>query len=799
MRRILLAGFFAITCSFAFAQQAAQRYERVDYRDGFRNAQTIELSNTYVEMIQNHRNSLQDAPEAVITIALGSSGNPFTVIDPSTTMIDFDSVLDLMTFIHRTNVNIYLNDDGNNGQYRYDVSYDLGNTWNAANIDLGLLNPSGSQNGFAGRFPQGLIYNPAGNTNTDSAFLTYLGTYHDGGATADWQGFFTGRARLDNDTSTFSENIWVPLGDSVVTAVAYTQSPAGEFWAVCPYSQAEEVFDIVLMKGSWNPTTMEVDWTIQEILTAPWDVSFDGTVQFTGLNIAFSPDGQTAWIVGTGDMARPGDNVLDPFFFRSNDGGATWGNVIPLDLDSLQGIGNLDEIYSNGPPSTGFDVGLTVDMNGNPHFLTVVLPGSDYSVLGGAPGKFIYDITLDSNSAVECGYWKAIELDTIETFRGTIASAGNDQVTMDNHCQVSRSSDGRYLFFGWVDSDGALSAGENVLPNLEIVGVDVMAGTRTPLTSPTAGDATWDGSALWPEIAPKMINTGSGWRMPVVLTQITAGPLDPANYFYVTDIDFVAGDFTENLDQDAPILTVNGDLDIWVALGSSYTDSGATAFDCTDGDLTGSIIVNSNVDVNAEGQYTVTYTVTDAAGNQSQEVRNVTVAAPPIADFTWTLLGNERVAFQDLSSGFPTSWSWNFDNVSGSTQQNPTADFGAPGFDGSGEYTVRLTASNPIGNGSKDTVVLVPTAINDIEFANSIGIYPNPATSFINVDLNGVDAGDYTITLTNVIGATVVAPNTINNLDQSAFQIDVTELPSGVYFVRVDGEERTGIKPIVIQ
>ena len=52
---------------------------------------------------------------------------------------------------------------------------------------------------------------------------------------------------------------------------------------------------------------------------------------------------------------------------------------------------------------------------------------------------------------------------------------------------------------------------------------------------------------------------------------------------------------------------------------------GATATDSYDGDLTSSITVSSNVDTNTVGTYTVTYTVSDAAGNQATETRTVNV------------------------------------------------------------------------------------------------------------------------------------------------------------------------------
>jgi hypothetical protein len=69
-------------------------------------------------------------------------------------------------------------------------------------------------------------------------------------------------------------------------------------------------------------------------------------------------------------------------------------------------------------------------------------------------------------------------------------------------------------------------------------------------------------------------------------------------------------------------------------------DAGATAADNYDGDITGSIVVVNPVDVNVVGSYTVTYNVTDGAGNPATEVsRTVNVedtTAPTVADVSST-------------------------------------------------------------------------------------------------------------------------------------------------------------------
>ena len=81
-------------------------------------------------------------------------------------------------------------------------------------------------------------------------------------------------------------------------------------------------------------------------------------------------------------------------------------------------------------------------------------------------------------------------------------------------------------------------------------------------------------------------------------------------------------------DTTAPVITLLGDASVSVVLGDTYTDAGATASDNIDGDLTASIVTVNLVDTSAVGTYTVTYNVSDAAGNAAIEVtRTVTVEA----------------------------------------------------------------------------------------------------------------------------------------------------------------------------
>ncbi|MBI5004832.1 MAG: DUF5011 domain-containing protein, partial [Candidatus Lloydbacteria bacterium] len=92
---------------------------------------------------------------------------------------------------------------------------------------------------------------------------------------------------------------------------------------------------------------------------------------------------------------------------------------------------------------------------------------------------------------------------------------------------------------------------------------------------------------------------------------------DNAGNTATTTRTVVVGTGTPVLDSTPPVITLSGLSIVTLAQNDTYTDAGATALDDTDGDLTANIIVNNPVNTQATSTYTVTYDVTDAAGNQA--------------------------------------------------------------------------------------------------------------------------------------------------------------------------------------
>ena len=88
----------------------------------------------------------------------------------------------------------------------------------------------------------------------------------------------------------------------------------------------------------------------------------------------------------------------------------------------------------------------------------------------------------------------------------------------------------------------------------------------------------------------------------------------------------------ENKDDDqlkkdtiAPEIKILGDETVTIGLDEKYTDKGAMATDNVDGDITKNIKSSGKVDTSKEGTYTITYTVSDKAGNKSTKKRTVIV------------------------------------------------------------------------------------------------------------------------------------------------------------------------------
>ena len=85
----------------------------------------------------------------------------------------------------------------------------------------------------------------------------------------------------------------------------------------------------------------------------------------------------------------------------------------------------------------------------------------------------------------------------------------------------------------------------------------------------------------------------------------------------VTEIE--VGDF------EAPKLNLKGDDEFFLKVGKKFKESGFSATDNVDGNLTDKVKVSGKVNTKKMGSYTITYEVSDKAGNTTKKTRTVYV------------------------------------------------------------------------------------------------------------------------------------------------------------------------------
>ena len=93
-----------------------------------------------------------------------------------------------------------------------------------------------------------------------------------------------------------------------------------------------------------------------------------------------------------------------------------------------------------------------------------------------------------------------------------------------------------------------------------------------------------------------------------------------------------APDVESDKDTEKPQITLKGGEEIIVYLNEEFQDPGFTATDNVDGDISNRVQVSGKPDTDTVGTYTITYKVTDKAGNKATASRKVTVKSKAVAD-----------------------------------------------------------------------------------------------------------------------------------------------------------------------
>ncbi|MFA7273062.1 MAG: PKD domain-containing protein [Crocinitomicaceae bacterium] len=618
---------------------------------------------------------------------LGSASNLYTIGITESSAIAVDNDLNTVVFIHRNDAGAF---GGHSGNLRYDISTDNGLNWTN---NIGPVNPA-SVNGLNGaRYPNVGIYNPAGNTNPNNAYLAYCAATTQ---SVSWSSHVTGVRKLDGTGNT--EHYNQALLSSTYIPRSMCKGVPGTFWAMDVIYNGAVNLGYRILKGVWNNGTNDVIWSENTSLTPPFSTAYDGSNHMADFAIGFDPSGQKGWACMITHITQGTSSyTYYPVFYKTVNGGITWSGPTQVNIAQFSCVNSI--LTAGNVPTVAFDVDLTVDVLGNPHALVCIGSNpSSYSIYF-TQAHHMFDITQEN------GLWNAIDLGDVPGQRNTLGIAPNT-LSMDMEPQVSRTDDGTKVFFTWSGSDLFPLANA---PNLFGSAYDVVNRKWTTMKDFSSCNPLTNGNILFPKMAENVLDVPGGWELPVIYGQLTV-PNDVAavsNFVYLDSLKFEPSEFT--LPQCSANVTFANSDTVHICQGSSAS----LIVSSTQQALVWSTGTTSPIlTVNTGGWYYATIRTGCCIGKDSIFV---VVDTLPIAGFAG-LVNNLNVSFSDQTTYSPTSWNWDFDDGNTSTLQNPNHSYDFPGT-----YTVCLI----VDNGCSDTLCqtfTVSCTIPNANFTSLVGI-----------------------------------------------------------------------------
>ncbi|MEI6575016.1 MAG: T9SS type A sorting domain-containing protein [Bacteroidota bacterium] len=435
------------------------------------------------------------SPNAVSVIDLGTSINAIGLSGGGRTVLWADNNANSISFFHRM-----VGDVITGGRVAMDISTDGGATWgNNAVVytPLGPPLPGQTYAQAAGRYPQGVLFNPSGNTHGNSTyghyFIPTLDGSNPGTAAGVWGGYAWGVRKGDTTALATQHNL--------ASGNGYLHNVPDAFTLVGNKSFMVETSllggigtayndTLVMGRGVWNTVTNDFDYTWEKMyVPTDWYVA--------DTKIAFAPDGLTGFIaILAHNPSKPlSDSTYFPILGKTIDGGLTWTGPINIDLYGANGVPEVKQYVSDSLLTAMFttmpdrdsvvyttmgNCDLVVDMNGNPHLGVVVsLSTGDHSTYFPKTCSVFDLYSLDGGNT-----WKGVHLDTISNQYGSFGS-GTTVLTEDNRVQLSRTQDGSKVFVSWIDTQPPASPAANTAPNIFVRGINMWNLKMTPVLNVT--------------------------------------------------------------------------------------------------------------------------------------------------------------------------------------------------------------------------------------------------------------------------------------------------------------------------
>jgi hypothetical protein len=438
----------------------------------------------------------------------------YNSIRSSSKPLQYNEELNVVTFVQRTNITYPISPAPNptaaTGAVLVKVTSNWGNTWDSTGLWVNNTNVA--------RFPQGAIYNPAGNQNINNAYI--LGTGPCLSNSNLWSGNWSASKQLGSANYNASVSAvpnalqflptdppYAPFGKAVYSANSFCSTDDGLLRSLAFLTYAAgptDIYGAMVLKATFNNGVFS--WSGDSIIPpARYNNSGDYVVVFEPM-MAWNEAGTIGYLVFPGSrFGTTGSNVgIQPIVYRTTNSGVSWQLMPTMDFDSQEALpmrnrlqkvtGSGSQVIPNLSTQEGWDV--IVDKNGKLHIAcllygssTAMIDSISYRRFNGTegynwphtPGKrpYLFDFILSQNQDWEFGIIDSLSSEAPGTFNwepGNIYNPYTSGTTNLSRVQLSRTPDERFIFFTWAESDTSLTSNAvkwNTLPNIKTRVIDV--------------------------------------------------------------------------------------------------------------------------------------------------------------------------------------------------------------------------------------------------------------------------------------------------------------------------------------
>lgn len=275
-----------------------------------------------------------------------------------------------------------------------------------------------------------------------------------------------------------------------------------------------------------------------------------------------------------------------------------------------------------------------------------------------------------------------------------------------------------------------------------------------------------------------------------------------ANRFRISDADFIYAQGTENHIFSG---NVSDRAKVGIRLGSINNPLTATFSPVISGNTINStsqaIVINNAASVNVKAMNNVLRT-----SGTTGLLPIVQIAA--LTNVTGTMFNDNRFSsetagnlYAQYSGVDPVDFTCNFwstfeaanftprvsGNVTVFPYRNIGTSVGAIGF----YPTTGCTGVDPN---------IIKEAVNNVaNSTSSLNIFPNPATNYAVVNLTVANEGIYNLTILDLAGRTIRTQNVNVESVETTLNLDLAGINSGVYFVKISGNNTNLVEKVIVQ